>query len=600
MDASRRPFIHVLEPSVVLPCHTCFPMRMRWARTIAITAAAHGIIAAAPWSTLSAQDAPVAGTCDGKLVSSIVITAQDPSFLAVPRPLRELARTGLIHTTTKADVIARFLLLEVGKPCTELNRSESERILRRQPFIAGASVRTVPETAGAVRVEVETIDEVSTVFAMHFRGARPTAVRFGNGNVGGQALFLAASAERRRGYRSGVAVQGAAYQALGEPYTLALSAERAPLGGSFVLALGYPFLTALQRSAWHAGFTGANRYDDYVRPAGDAVALGVNRRFWDLGGVRRIAFLRHAAYVGLLLSHESVTPADRAVIALDSGIVVSPTALLGGPFPSYRNLRFSGVVGARNLTFLPVRGLDALDAVQDVANGVQVGALAGYGVDWFGGGDNDYFVSTDVYAGNGSQRSFAAVRLVGETRYDRRTNDWDSAIASGRAAWYVKPAPAHVLVGSLEFGGGRRARLPFQLALGDPDGGVRGHSDSRLAGAMRAVARVEERWTIGAPTQRCAFGLASFVDAGRVWAGDAPFGVNSRTKAGVGAGLLATVPRQSPRMFRLDLALPLQPDSRARWELRLSSVYTRVFWREPGAVTRGRAGAAPSTIFGWP
>jgi hypothetical protein len=35
-------------------------------------------------------------------------------------------------------------------------------------------------------------------------------------------------------------------------------------------------------------------------------------------------------------------------------------------------------------------------------------------------------VSTDVYAGRGSPTSFAAVRLVGETRCDRRINDWDS------------------------------------------------------------------------------------------------------------------------------------------------------------------------------
>ena len=569
-------------------------------RILPIAATALGVIAAAPWWTLSAQGTTsVAVPCDGKSVSSIVINARDPSFLAVPRPLRALARgAGLIHTTTKAEVITRFLLLEVEKPCSELDRSESERILRLQPFIAGASVRTVPETTGTVRVEVETIDEIPTVFAMHFHGTRPEAVRFGNGNIGGEALFLATSVEGRRGYRAGMGLQGAAYQAFGKPYTLALDAERAPLGGSFSLALGYPFLTALQRSAWHAGFSDANRYDDYVRPAGDPLALSVDRRFWDLGGVRRIAFLRHAAFVGLLLSHEQVTPADCAVIVSDAGAVVEPTTLLGGPFAGYRNVRISGVVGTRSLTFVPVRGFDALQSVQDVATGVQLGVLAGHGVARFG--DDDYLISTDVYAGSGSPTSFAAVRFVGETRYDRSNNDWDSAIGSGRLAWYVKPASAHVLVGSLEFGGGRRARLPFQLALGDLDGGVRGYSDSRLAGAVRTVARLEERWTIDARTQRSAFGLASFVDAGRVWAGDAPYGVNSRAKVAVGVGLLAAVPRQSPRVFRLDLAVPVRPDSRARWEIRLSNVYTRVFWREPGDVARGRAGAAPSTIFGWP
>jgi hypothetical protein len=65
-------------------------------------------------------------------------------------------------------------------------------------------------------------------------------------------------------------------------------------------------------------------------------------------------------------------------------------------------------------------------------------------------------------------------------------------------------------------------------------------------------------------------------------------------------GLLAASPPQSPRLWRLDLAIPVSADPNARWELRLSSVWTRVFWREPAVVGRGRAGAAPSTIFSWP
>ena len=44
---------------------------------------------------------------------------------------RARARRGLIHTTTKPEVITGFLLLEVEKPRTELDRWESERILRR-------------------------------------------------------------------------------------------------------------------------------------------------------------------------------------------------------------------------------------------------------------------------------------------------------------------------------------------------------------------------------------------------------------------------------------------------------------------------------------
>ncbi len=540
-------------------------------------------------------------SCDGKIVSAIAITPRDPSFLSIPRRLRKVARgVGLLHTTSKAEVIGRFLLLEVGQRCTERQLAESERILRLQPFLADATVRAVPDTAGGVRVEVETIDEIPTVFGLHFHGMLPSALRFGNGNVGGQGLYLAASVKRGFAYRTGVGVYGTAYQVFGRPYTMALVAERAPLGSTLTLALGHTFFTDLQRTAWHMGYGNVDRYVSFLPPEGDAISLGVRRRFWDLGAVRRLGLGRRSAFVGALLTHENVAPADHTVIVSDTGLFVDTSATLGGPIPAYRNLRLNAVVGVRALSFMPVRGFDALRAVQDVATGVQFGALVGRGIPRFGANDDDIFVSTDFYAGRGSATSFAALRVEGEARRDRRTNRWDSMIGSGRLAWYFKPAVAHVLISSVEFGGGWRTRVPFQLMLGDRQGGVRGYQASHVAGAIRSVARLEDRWSIGNLTKHGALGLAGFIDAGRVWGGDAPFGVNSRTVVAVGVGLLAAAPPQSPRLWRLDLAIPVSPDPHARWELRLSSVWTRVFWREPADVARGRAGAAPSTIFSWP
>ena len=89
-----------------------------------------------------APPSPALAQCVGQIVSAIAIVARDPSFIRVPRPLRPIARgVGLHHTTTKQDVIGRFLLLSVGQPCTERRRAESERILRFQPFLADATVR---------------------------------------------------------------------------------------------------------------------------------------------------------------------------------------------------------------------------------------------------------------------------------------------------------------------------------------------------------------------------------------------------------------------------------------------------------------------------
>src|ERR1041384_343101 len=164
--------------------------------------------------------------CDGQIVSAIDVVSHAPSFLRLPRPLRTLARGVGLHTTTKPAVISHLLLLEVGRPCTERLRAESERILRFQPFLADASVRAVPDGQGGVRIEVETIDEIPTVFALRWHDGGPAALRVGNGNVGGRGVYLAVRGERGFAYRNGIGMQLVASQVFARPYTLALVAGR--------------------------------------------------------------------------------------------------------------------------------------------------------------------------------------------------------------------------------------------------------------------------------------------------------------------------------------------------------------------------------------
>jgi hypothetical protein len=561
----------------------------------------------APWILavllVAARPGPALSQCDGQIVSAITILPRDPSFIRFPRVLRPLARgVGLHHTTTKADVIGHFLLLSVGQPCTEQLRAESERILRFQPFLADATVRAVPDLAGGVRIEVETIDEIPTVFSLRFRNRRPAALRIGNANVAGRGIYLAVRGEQRSPYRDGLGVQLVAHQVFGRPYTLALVADRAPVGSTVSVALGHAFITDLQRNAWHVGFRDVHDYRSFVRPDGQAIALGARRRFADVGSVLRLGLRGRSAFVGGLITQEQVAPAAQAVIVSDSGFVADTSTPLAGPFAPVHNLRLNAVVGVRSVAFRTVRGFDALAGAQDVATGLQFGAVAGRSVSWFGARDKDLFLAGDFYAGLGSATSFAALRVEGEARQDRSTHRWDSMVASGRLAWYVKPSAAYILIGSGEFSGGWRwrERFPFQLRLGDREGGVRGYRDSHVAGGVRTVARLEARRVIGQLNRHVALGLATFADAGRVWAGDAPFGVDSRLKVGVGVGLLAAIPPQSRQLWRLDIAVPVSADANARWEIRLTVVRARAFWREPSDVARARAGAAPSTIFTWP
>jgi len=489
-------------------------------------------------------------------------------------------------------VVRRFLLLEVGGLCSAVRVAESQRILRLQPFIAEATVRAVPDSLGGVRIEVETLDEIPTIFSMRFLGWSPAAIRVGDGNLAGHGLHVAARADQGFGYRTGAGLEVIAYQIFDRPHTLAFEAYRAPLGSTLKLAFGHAFFTDLQRGAWHVGYSNVNAYTSFVRPDTEAVSLGVVRRFADVGRVLRVGFGRRVGFVGGLLTYERVTAAAQAVIISDSGLVADTSATLGGPFARYENVRVNAVVGVRSLSFLEVRGFDALAAVQDVARGVQFGVIAGRG--------NDTFLAADLYAGAGSRRSFAAVRVEAEARHGPGADGWGSMVASGRLAWYLKVSDAHIIIAGEEISGGWRMRLPFQLTLGALPGGVRGYRDSRVVGAVRSVARVEDRWSLGRLNRHVGLGFATFSDAGIVWAGDAPYGVNSGLKIGVGAALLAAIPPQSKRLWRLDFAVPVSPDAHARWEIRLTTVWVGGFWSEPRDVAQMRAGAAPSLIFTWP
>ena len=538
--------------------------------------------------------------CDGTIVTAIEVRPIPPSFVNFPARARPFIRAaGVFHTTTKPSTITRLLLLRVGASCSERARAESERILRLQPFLAAATVRAVADSAGGTRIEIETVDEIPTIVGAATHSALPSRLLLGNGNAGGEGILLSAQAERGFFYRSGVALHLIDYAAFGGPYRLELLTERAPLGGAFNIALGHAFLTDLQRTAWHVGYADLNSYTPIVRGEGANLSLLSERWLWDAGGVRRLGIGRFRMFLGALVTHERVAPVRDVVTVTDTGLVAD-SASFARRLVTYSNVRANAVVGIRALDFMQARGFDALAGVQDVATGVQLGALIGRGIPRLGGSDDDVYLSTDFYAGVGSATSFVALRATGEARRPRPMGLWDSLIGSGRVAWYLKASPGNLFIVDGEFSGGTRSRMPFQLLLGDPEGGVRGYSLSHAAGAVRVVTRVEERWLVGRPKGHLALGIASFADAGRVWAGDAPFGLDRKTLIGMGAGLLAAIPAESKRLWRLDFSAPVSPDRYARRQLRLSVVQAIGFWREPRDIARARAGAAPSTIFTWP
>jgi len=116
------------------------------------------------------------------------------------------------------------------------------------------------------------------------------------------------------------------------------------------------------------------------------------------------------------------------------------------------------------------------------------------------------------------------------------------------------------------------------------------------------IARLDEQLYLGTPFDFGDFGTSIFADAGKLWAGDLPYGMTTPVRASVGASIKLAVPARSTKTWRLEAALPLNPEpGGSKWELRLShSDITSFFWREPPDVEAARARAVPASIYNWP
>jgi hypothetical protein len=554
--------------------------------------------------SLAAQEQPRRQACEGRVVSDIVIRTQGPSFGGV------FARSNLLsalvsgaHVTTSPDLVRRFLLLQQGQPCTATLRADSERILRGQPFLAGASVRTFDDGRGGVRVEVVTIDEISLVAGGSVLDRSPFvgAVRLGSSNLEGLGIYAAGEWRDGDFYRDGWRATAIDYQLLGLPFQLAMDAERRPLGGGWSSELRHPFFTDVQRIAWRAAIGSSRNFFPFARADAARPSVPLTRSFGDIGLVLRVGEPGRLSLFGASLSREESSPSTDIVVVTDTGLVPVRGTDLDRRYTPRRAARLNFLWGVRNLTFKRVEGFDALTGQQDVRTGFQLATLFGRSLSVLGTHDDDILVSTDIYAGAGTARSFAAVQLLGEGRQSYDDNRWDDILTSGRAAWYFKPHPRHTTIASAEWSGGWRQRAPFQLSLGEPRGGMRGYSGAELPGGQRAITRLEERWILGNVRGNADAGVAFLAEAGRMWAGDVPFGATTPVKYAIGTSVLAALPPGSQRLWRLDLMLPLDRRDGAHLELRLRTEdRTRIFWREPRDMERSRERSLPQRIFQWP
>jgi hypothetical protein len=553
---------------------------------------------------MRAQGTVPAVPCAGQRIDGVAVQSLAPTaaaFRKVPY-LAEIVST--IHVTTDPELIRRFVLLGEGDRCDELRRAESERILRAQPFIASASVVAVPDSSGGVELEVRTTDELSLVFTGSVSSSSPTVrfLRLGDANVAGQGVYMAGDWRAGGPYRTGFGGRFVDNQLLGQPYTLTAEAHRNPLGAEWQTDVAYPYYTDIQRLAWSVRAGETRNYVLFRNDANSSHALYDVRNYFDAGGIARVGSPGRLALFGASLSGDGESPGMQQVLVTDHGFATDTSAELLGRYETHRIARINALMGVRDIGFRRVRGYDALTATQDMPVGLQLGTIVGRSLAVLGSRDHDVFTAGDLYVGAVGYDNALRVQVEGEARYSNDDGEWDGILTTARAVEYYKPSNYNTLTASLEFSGGWRQRLPFALTLGDRDGGVRGFASSNTPGGQRLVARLEDRLFTGQPFNLGDMGVALFADAGRLWAGDIPYGVRTPVRKAVGVSLLATVPAGSARLWRIDFAVAANPETPGRrFELRMSSQdKTTFFLPEPNDIEATRERTVPSSIFRWP
>lgn len=487
-----------------------------------------------------------------------------------------------LHIRTRPSLIRKELLVEVGDCYDPFLLADSERILRRFPFISAAEVYGLRQPDGSWHVIADTRDEWSTRLEV--------TAEFDNGF---DLRRIALSERNFLGYGVGVKAflveDDASRQVGGEFYTprlggtetdLRLSGGQTRVGSFYSVDLYYPFVGEVGRWGWRAFGSFDEDYFDYSTGTPETpghILLPLQEKVLELSAVRRFGEPGNLYSLGAALSREDVTTPGfpgslRIVQGNDFGDLLpgdSAAAAEVRPQTFFASgTRLSILLGYRNIRFIERSGLDALRGVSDVEIGSDVSLTLSRTVARGFGSDTpeDLGLRVRFLGGAASDRTV----LVGGFGLDARQvffdpsaerTGWRDALAELDLLFYLQPVglPRHTFLARVAGAGGWTMDRPFQVTLGG-NTGVRGYDEEDFPGSRRLVVNVEDRVFLGWPFPGLFdLGLTVFADAGRVWAGDVPFGRDSGWRGSVGAGLRVGFPAGSRNVARIDLAWPVGP-----------------------------------------
>ena len=487
-----------------------------------------------------------------------------------------------LHVRTNEEVIGRELLFRAGDCFDPVLLEESERMLRSYPFIARVDIYGIQQPGGGYHVIVDTEDEWSTQLETKFdlSGAvelEGLDVREQNVLGTGQELgFFYRAVEATRSY----GLRFRTPQLFRTRWDAELAAGKTRAGSLLHQEVSYPFVGEVGKWAFREMAFRRDRLFDYVIPLEPdqlqrRVLVPIRETGIHVAGLRRFGRLGNLTVLGGGLSYLDLAypgPDSTAVTLVENGNYEERQpapdefrAPAATQMATLRNLRAVLLVGKRNILWRQRQGLDSFRGEEDVRLGAEVEMAFARSIPGLMD-DNDMYGSMDLYAAAGPPSSFFATRVRGDIRRDFDADpdegELKDVFVEGEVYLYLRPEilPRHTLVLRAAGAGGWFVETPFQLTLGGEQA-LRGWQEEALPGGRRVVFSAEDRWYIGWPFPGVAdFGTSLFADVGRMWPGDAPYGVDSGWRTSVGAGIRANFPARGRNTFRVDVAVPVTAD----------------------------------------
>jgi hypothetical protein len=487
-----------------------------------------------------------------------------------------------LHIGTRRWVIRRELLFAPGSCYDPFLLEETERLLRGYRFLSRVDVFGTPQPDGTYHVLVSTRDEWSTRLDVRFGSSGSVGVegaRLTENNLFGTGMRVGVFYYEREVARD----YGVSYytpQVAGTRWDLSAAAGHTRAGTFVSEAVAYPFVGEVSRWAGRQAFRREDQFFNYVaqddpEERSAHVLVPLREKEFDLSVVRRTGNRGNSALVGAALTYQHVSYPDRVLVAPDGDFderEPAPDSLAARVLDqreTLANIRAFALLGHRNVWWIRRRGLDSMRGQEDVRLGAE--ALLGLGRSIPSlETDDDLYTTFTAYTGLqlGEVLGFARART--DARRDLTAtagaSEWEDVYVEGELLGYLQPSPLprQTIFLRAALSGAWNTRTPFQLTLGGIHG-IRGYGRERFPGGRRLVMTAEDRIYIGWPAgQIIDLGGTGFVDVGRMWAGDVPFGVDSGWRGSAGLGLRASFPAGSRSIYRVDFAWPLERATRLR------------------------------------